>query len=49
MSTEHLAQTTGPAPITVINIDDQREIREGLAVLIDSTQGYRCIGRYRSM
>jgi len=35
--------------ITVINIEDQREIREGLAVLIDATEGYRCVGRYRSM
>jgi DNA-binding NarL/FixJ family response regulator len=35
--------------ITVVNIEDQREIREGLAVLIDATEGYRCVGRYRSM
>jgi DNA-binding NarL/FixJ family response regulator len=49
MSTERLAPATEPQPITVINIDDQREIRDGLAVLIDSTQGYRCVGRYRSM
>ena len=35
--------------ITVVNIDDQREIRDGLAVLIDATQGYKCVGRYRSM
>jgi len=35
--------------ITVVNIDDQREIREGLGVLIDATQGYKCVGRYRSM
>jgi len=33
----------------VINIEDQREIREGLAVLIDATAGYRCVGKYRSM
>jgi DNA-binding NarL/FixJ family response regulator len=35
--------------ITVVNIEDQREIREGLAMLIDATAGYRCVGRYRSM
>jgi len=35
--------------ITVVNIDDQREIRDGLAVLIDATQGFKCVGRYRSM
>jgi len=42
-----------PAPvarvITVINIEDQRDIRDGLAVLIDATAGFRCVGRYRSM
>jgi DNA-binding NarL/FixJ family response regulator len=38
-----------PRVITVVNIDDQREIRDGLAVLINATQGYRCVGRYRSM
>jgi len=35
--------------ITVVNIEDQRDIREGLAVLIDATPGYKCVGRYRSM
>jgi DNA-binding NarL/FixJ family response regulator len=35
--------------ITVVNIEDQREIREGLAILIEGTAGYRCVGRYRSM
>jgi DNA-binding NarL/FixJ family response regulator len=38
-----------PRIITVVNIDDQREIRDGLAVLIDATHGYRCVGRFRSM
>jgi DNA-binding NarL/FixJ family response regulator len=38
-----------PRVITVINIDDQKEIRDGLAVLIDATEGFRCVGRYRSM
>jgi DNA-binding NarL/FixJ family response regulator len=51
MSGDPLAPASSPAPrvITVVNIDDQREIREGLAVLINATQGYKCIGRYRSM
>lgn len=35
--------------ITVATIEDRREIREGLALLIDSTEGFRCVGRYRSM
>jgi DNA-binding NarL/FixJ family response regulator len=35
--------------ITVATIEDRREIREGLAALIDGTEGFRCVGRYRSM
>lgn len=34
---------------TVATIEDRREIREGLAALIDETPGFRCVGRYRSM
>jgi DNA-binding NarL/FixJ family response regulator len=30
-------------------IEDQRDIREGLAMLIDGTPGYKCTGSYRSM
>ena len=30
-------------------IEDQRDIREGLAMLINGTAGYRCTGSYRSM
>jgi DNA-binding NarL/FixJ family response regulator len=30
-------------------VEDQREIREGLSSLIDSTQGYRCCGSFRTM
>jgi DNA-binding NarL/FixJ family response regulator len=41
--------TTEQRFITVSTIEDRREIREGLALLIDSTDGFRCIGRYRSM
>jgi DNA-binding NarL/FixJ family response regulator len=44
---------TGPAqPATTIRvtiIEDRREIREGLAMLINGTAGYQCIGAYRSM
>ena len=41
--------TASSAPITVATIEDQRDIREGLAALIDFTSGFRCIGRYRSV
>jgi DNA-binding NarL/FixJ family response regulator len=51
MTGDPLAHASSPESrvITVVNIDDQREIREGLAVLIDATQGFKCVGRYRSM
>lgn len=38
-----------PDVISVATIEDRREIREGLAILIDGTDGYRCTGSYRSM
>jgi DNA-binding NarL/FixJ family response regulator len=44
-----MSDESTPRVITVVNIEDQREIREGLAVLIDSTEGFTCVGRYRSM
>jgi DNA-binding NarL/FixJ family response regulator len=30
-------------------VEDDRTMREGLAVLIDGTAGYRCVGRYTSV
>ncbi len=35
--------------IKVAIVEDQREIREGLGFLINSTDGYRCVGTYGSM
>lgn len=35
--------------ITVAIVEDQRDIREGLTMLINGTPGYRCIGSYPSM
>jgi len=35
--------------INVIVIEDQRDIREGLRVLINGSPGYSCSGAYRSM
>ena len=37
------------APLKIAIIEDRREIREGLAMLIDGTEGYACAGSYRSM
>ena len=38
-----------PSPIKVAIVEDRREIREGLALLINSTQGYNCVDSFRSM
>ena len=43
------AQTTSASPIKVSIIEDQRDIREGLATMLKFTDGYTCIGAYRSM
>jgi DNA-binding NarL/FixJ family response regulator len=36
-------------PIKAAIIEDSRDIREGLAVLINGTEGYRCVHAFRSM
>lgn len=36
-------------PIRVMIIEDQREVREGLAILINGTPGFRCTGNFRTM
>jgi len=36
-------------PIRVVIIEDLREVRDGLAVLIGATQGFHCAGSYRTM
>ena len=40
---------TAPEPIRVAIVEDDSGTREGLAVLIDSTPGYRCSGCYESL
>lgn len=42
-------QRSGAAPIKVAIIEDQREVREGLATLINGTAGFRCSGRFGTM
>lgn len=44
-------RTNLPTPIlmNVAIIEDQREVREGLAILINGTTGFRCTGSFRSM
>jgi len=41
--------TAQPAPIKVSIVEDRREIRNALAMLIGGTEGFRCTGTYRSM
>ena len=36
-------------PIRVVLIEDTREVREGLAALINGTRGFRCLASYYSM
>jgi DNA-binding NarL/FixJ family response regulator len=38
-----------PSPIKVAIVEDRRDIREGLAMLINGTEGYRCTSAFRSM
>ena len=38
-----------PGIIDVVVIEDEREVREGVALLINGNEGYRCVGSYRSM
>ena len=38
-----------PSAIRVAIIEDRRDIREGLAMLINGTEGYRCTDAFRSM
>jgi DNA-binding NarL/FixJ family response regulator len=38
-----------PQPVKVAIIEDRREIRDGLAMLIGGTEGFRCTGTFRSM
>jgi DNA-binding NarL/FixJ family response regulator len=40
---------SAPAIVKVAIVEDQRDIREGLASLIKFTDGYQCIGSFRSM
>src|SRR5437667_7982968 len=48
-TTAFLQTDSAPAMIKVAIVEDQRDIREGLASLIKFTDGYQCTGSYRSM
>lgn len=40
---------TSEKPIRVAIVEDRRDIREGLAAIINGTDGFQCSGSYRSM
>jgi DNA-binding NarL/FixJ family response regulator len=42
-------ETTEQNPVKVAIIEDRREIRDGLTMMINFTEGFKCIGSYRSM
>jgi DNA-binding NarL/FixJ family response regulator len=44
-----VTSTSGKTALKIAIVEDQRELREGLATLINGTQGFRCTGNYRSM
>src|SRR5262245_32450145 len=44
-----MTNETVNSEIKVAIVEDRREIREGLAMLINGTQGFRCTGSYRSV
>ena len=46
---EAMNTTLPPAIIKVAIVEDRREIRDGLAMLISGTEGFECTGTYRSM
>jgi DNA-binding NarL/FixJ family response regulator len=35
--------------VTVVIIEDLREVREGLAILVNGTAGFHCVGSFRTM
>ena len=43
------AHARPPAVLKIAIVEDQREIREGLQILINGSEGYRCTGVYRSI
>jgi DNA-binding NarL/FixJ family response regulator len=46
---EEMASSPQPTVIKVAIVEDRREIRDGLAMLIGGTEGFRCTGSFRSM
>jgi DNA-binding NarL/FixJ family response regulator len=43
------SQTTPPSVIKVVVVEDHREIRDYLSFMINSAEGFRCVGSHRTM
>lgn len=47
--TAHGVKRSADAPLRVVIIEDLREVREGLTMLIHGSNGFHCAGSYRTM
>ena len=45
----HQTVTSHETALGVVIIEDVRDVRDGLSVLINGTPGFRCVGAYRTM
>ncbi len=48
-ATTSATKTDAAGPIRVAVVEDKRDIRESLAIIINGTEGFRCTGSFRSM
>lgn len=49
MQARSFMESARPSVIKVAIIEDLRDIREGLAALLNGTEGYKCVGKFGSM
>jgi DNA-binding NarL/FixJ family response regulator len=49
IQTRNFMESVKPSVIKVVIIEDLRDIREGLAALLNGTEGYKCVGKFGSM
>jgi DNA-binding NarL/FixJ family response regulator len=49
MISQPAAHPTKPQPIRVVVIEDQRELRDGLSILLNLTPNFRCVKSFGSM
>jgi DNA-binding NarL/FixJ family response regulator len=49
LQTRNYMESAARSVIKVVIIEDLRDIREGLAALLNGTEGYKCVGKFGSM